>query len=548
MSQNQTLLKKLSRIILFFLVTSILLLTTVSYFVNKPNPHNKTYPPTQGNTITILLLDGLSKRIFEQNLKAKKLPNLQKIINQSTYIENGIGSFPSMTGYAFYPFITGKDAAESGIYGLRWFDRSLDKGNLRNYVGRTNIHMNQDISPTQKNIFELSGAPYTSSINSYMNKGVKHAEMTGWKHTTSKFGHVGFFKFLAAIPYFGKRITANFFEHETYAMDLAKNQLRYNPKVQWVTLPSLDAMHHIHGTTPDYTALLIHVDSLIGDFRKTIADLGQSDTRALAIITDHGISDVHKNLDLRKTFDEKLGLELERGKSVHLLTDQLKTPLSDFIHKDGYFVINGNLSAYLYFKNANQKGVTAWRKKLLAVQLQNYSTPKGNTNLLNFLAQQEGVGLLACQQNDTTIWVQLKDKTATISKNENGYRYTLMNGDPLGYSQNTTAIKLMDDNYYTANDWLSHTLNTDYPDAIYRLYQLMSKSEVGDIIICSEKGYDLAADYELFVGNYKGGHGGLHKDLLNVPYILYFPNKVANKVKFARSETVGKLIKEYLFE
>ena len=541
-------LKKISLALFISMFLFIGLLTTVNYFVNKPYNYTVNHPKTIGNTISILLLDGLSQSIFEQNLQANKLPNLKKLIQSGTYVKNGIGAFPSMTGYAFYPFITGKDASTSGIYGLRWFDRSLDKGNLRNYVGRTNIHMNRDINPQQKNIFELSGDQYTSSINSYMNKGVKESALTGWRHTTSKFEHTPLFRFLAALPYFGERITADFFEHETYAMELAKKQLKSNPKVQWVTLPSLDAMNHIHGTTTDYATLLTHIDSLIGNFVQTIDNLGQSDTRALAIITDHGISDVHQNIDLRNNFKQGLGLDLERGESVHLLTDALETPLEEFENKDGYFVINGNLSAYLYMRNPLEKDTKlSWRKKLLHPQLQTYSTPKGDKNLLDFLAQQEGIGLLAAQQNDTTIWVQLDDQRALIQKSQNSYAYTPINGDPLGYSSDTLAAKLIDNQFHAANIWLAHTVQTDYPDAIYRLYELMSKPDVGDILICSKKGYDLAADYELFVGNYKGGHGGLHKDLLKVPYILYLPNKASKKLEFARSEEVGRMIMEYLF-
>lgn len=107
-------------------------------------------------------------------------------------------------------------------------------------------------------------------------------------------------------------------------------------------------------------------------------------------------------------------------------------------------------------------------------------------------------------------------------------------------------MELVDNQFYTANIWLKNTIQTDYPDAIYRLYELMSKPDVGDIVICSKKGYDLAANYELFVGNYKGGHGGLHSDLLKVPYVLYFPNQVPQQLEFARSEAVGMLIKQYL--
>lgn len=541
-------LKKISLILLIICCLLIALLTTVSYFVNKSYQPETGYAKTEGNTISILLVDGLSQTIFDKHLQANQLPHLQKLIRSSTYIKNGIGAFPSMTGYAFYPFITGKDATTSGIYGLRWFDRSLDKGNLRNYVGRTNIHMNQDISVQQKNIFELSDNQYTCSINSYMNKGVKESTLTGWRHTTSKFAHTPLFIFLAALPYFGNRITADFFEHETFTMDLAKKQLPYNPKVQWVTLPSLDAMNHIHGTTPDYSTLLIHIDSLIGDYIKTIDELGQSETRALAIVTDHGVADVRQNIDLRKQFKNELALELERGPSVNLLTDELAIPLTEFVNKDGYFVINGNLSAYLYMRNPIEKDAKlSWRKKLLLAQLQTYKTPKGTKNLLDILAQQEGVGLISAQQNDSTVWIQLNNQTATIQKHQNGYAYEPINGDPLGYTQDTLATQLIDQSFHSADTWLKYTIQTNYPDAIYRLYELMSKPNVGDLLICSKKGYDLAANYELFVGNYKGGHGGLHKDLLKVPYIFYLPNQAPKIVDFARSEEVGSMIMKYLF-
>jgi len=82
--------------------------------------------------------------------------------------------------------------------------------------------------------------------------------------------------------------------------------------------------------------------------------------------------------------------------------------------------------------------------------------------------------LLAAQQNDSTIWVQLEDQTATITKLANKYRYQPINGDPLGYTQDTLAIELVDNQFYTADKWLKNTIQTDYPDAIYRLYELMS--------------------------------------------------------------------------
>ncbi len=53
-------------------------------------------------------------------------------------------------------------------------------------------------------------------------------------------------------------------------------------------------------------------------------------------------------------------------------------------------------------------------------------------------------------------------------------------------------------------------------------------------------GYDLAADYELIVGNYRGGHGGLRADQLRVPYVLSGPGvPTGQRLATARAEDVG---------
>ena len=112
-------------------------------------------PAAEGNTLTIVLIDGMSSSIFNDELRLGKLPVLSQLIKKSLYVENGISAFPTMTGYGFYPFITGIDASESGTYGLRWFDKERNKGQLRNYVGRTNVQMNHDLHPEPKTFLNL---------------------------------------------------------------------------------------------------------------------------------------------------------------------------------------------------------------------------------------------------------------------------------------------------------------------------------------------------------------------------------------------------------
>ncbi len=74
----------------------------------------------------------------------------------------------------------------------------------------------------------------------------------------------------------------------------------------------------------------------------------------------------------------------------------------------------------------------------------------------------------------------------------------------------------------------------------------MNQPGIGDIVMTSRKGVDLANDYEIFVGNYKGGHGGLRKEIITVPYIIYRPGFGSEKIHALRNEDVGVIIKEYM--
>lgn len=531
-------LKKFSLGCLFFLVVGLFIAV---YFANKKVKYEGEHAPTTGNTVSIILIDGLSQDKFEDAIASNQLPNIKALIDNGTYIKNGIGAFPSMTGYAFYPFITGVDASKSGILGLRWFDRSLDNGNLRNYVGRTNVYMNQDITDTIKNIFELSGDMYTASINSFMNKGVDDGRITGWTHTTAKFEGKSIFRPIRAIPIVGEDLAKDHFQHETQVMEMAKDQLLKNPKVQWIALPSPDASHHIFGMTDTYSLLLQHIDNLVGDFRNTIDSLGQKDSRMIAIVTDHGVSDVEQNLDIVPLAKEKIGLDLVRGNAVNYRSMILDEPLANFVDKDGYWVINGNLSAYLYLRDPSKSGAESWRKNINYQDLIAYKKEGNTINIPKSFAALEGIQLVIYKKDDQNIIVQDKAGYATITKKNDQYRYQASTADPLKYMDHDLT-----DTFLTKEVWIDQTINTEYPDAIYRLFSLMEAPNIGDLVITSTEGYDLAKDYEVIVNDYKGGHGGLHASQLRVPYIIYSPGRKKQKINYTRAEDVGNMIMNWL--
>lgn len=519
----------------------LLFLVCIVFYISRPDPEWAiNYPPTQGNTCTIFLIDGLSSEIFCEEMEAGHLPFMQKMIGEGVFTENGISSFPTMTGYGFYPFVTGVDATQSGILGLRWFDRTRTEGNLRNYVGKTNIHMNDDLVDSVKNIFQLSQPYYTVSINTYMNEGVQHNIKTGWAHTTAKYEGKSFFKWLRMIPFIGTSIAKNHFQHESDAMDLAIRGLKKNPKVQWVTFPSPDAYNHVSGTDDTYRKLVRHIDSLIGIYIAEVKSLGQEKHRMIAIVSDHGISDVNENIDFCGWMKMEYDLEIERGQSVHIYSSALDQPLKDLESKDGFFVINGNLTAYLYMKNPDAPFPESWQKPLPYDLLTNYPSPKGSKSLPEILASNDKLELIIYKDDKNNVMVRNGKDIASISNSDSGLSYHPIEGNPLFYPDS------LFDKFYSELSWLDFTTETSYPYAVPRIWNLMNAPGIGDIVMTSRKGVDLANDYEIFVGNYKGGHGGLRKEIITVPYIIQSPNLKSSKQNAMLNEDVGKLVKEHL--
>ncbi|HRX28190.1 MAG TPA: alkaline phosphatase family protein [Saprospiraceae bacterium] len=501
---------------------------------------NKTFPKTTGNTCTVILIDGLSSSVFNEELLQNQLPILDSLKGKSCFVEHGIVSFPTMTGYGFYPFITGRDALQSGILGLRWFDRSRISGNLRNYVGRTNIHMNDDITDSIKNFFQLSAPMYTASINTYMNKGVSHDIKTGWAHTTAKYHDYWLFSALSGIPFVGKYISPDHFEHETHAINIAKRQLEKNPKFQWITLPSPDAINHVYGTTQMYRDILHHIDSLIGDLIDySHHELGQQE-RMFVIVSDHGVIDVHRNLDYQD-IAKKLNIRMDRGNSVNIFSSDLSQPIEELKELDAFYVINGNLCAYLYFKDPSAEKINNWSQKLSSHTLENF--PRGDSliHIPKLISEYEGVDIVAYQSAENQVSILRRgDEAKVILRDTNALEYVPIQGNPFNYPDSLFNRPMSEEK------WLNLTFNTDYPSAIYRIYSLVTNPNAGDLVLTSENGYDLAQDYELFVKNYKGGHGGIRKEIISVPFIINKPNQNDTLIHTLRSEDVGLMIRNYL--
>jgi hypothetical protein len=184
------------------------------------------------------------------------------------------------------------------------------------------------------------------------------------------------------------------------------------------------------------------------------------------------------------------------------------------------------------------KGKEAWRKKMTASKLQNYTGKNIPLSIANF----EGIDLVSYALDTSTIIINKNGMESRFKMvGQDSFFYSYQADDPFSYGE-----KLQRDAPYSPAQILEKTYLTEYPYAPMRLFNLLTRPDGPDLVMTSLPGYDLADDYEIFVSDYKGGHGGIRSELLRVPYVLYIPDQVGAELATILSEDVGKIILDYL--
>lgn len=493
---------------------------------------------------TVLMVDGMAQDVFLHELAAGRLPNIQKLIDEGVYIHDGIGAFPSMTGYGFYPYLTGHDAANSGVLGLRWFDRSRATGAFRSYVGRTHVHMNGDTRTDVPTLFEQFPSMYSSSFNSYMNRGAVASFKLAWDFTAAKFKEDHWLpRIISRLPAgVGDWLVPSLQQVEDRVFADAIADLEKKPKIQWLTLASPDTWHHLHGHGPIYNALIRHIDHNIGLYRAASRRLGQEEHRIYLLATDHGVRDVHKNLDVAEMFSQHT-IVVQRPSSTAIFSDALRMPMEDLDGADILDVINGNLVTYLYVRHPLAPHASqAWRVRPPLSLLRAYPSRTGAiVDIIAILRHMSGIRLILVRDGDA-VNIYRGPMAARIDQTSAGMRYQSAdrNKDPFEYLQDPVAQQLVNGQFHSKEAWLQATHRTQYPDAVNKVMALMRQDGAGDIVITAELGSDFGKNFEPIVDNYHGGHGALEADLVRFPIVIAGPGLAANvQIPTARVEDVG---------
>lgn len=406
-------------------------------------------------------------------VKQGRLPHMEKLFFKQGTVWDGTTVFPSTTGPAYLPIVTGCFPGTCNVPGIRWIDRKhFDKGwnklGTRSYVGYESFFFNDDISKDTKSLFEVFDD--NLSIHNMVNRGV-----------TKKSEPL---KIFSSLLIFVAKLSHQWKIIDDLAGKISQRVLRKNmPKFSFITFLGVDEDSHLSSPFSEKTLRAYEtVDKSVGKIIEILKEKNIYDQTLIFGSADHGLSDTKHHFELCD-FVKNQGYKTFVYPKVYMKDSTAAC------------MVSGNAMAHLYFKSGS-----SWEKEMFHEEL----TEK---NLIQPLLEQESIDILISRTSKQSVMVNSKRGQAEISFTNDELHYHVHGTDPFGYP----AVLSPKNSYYDA------TVGTDYPDAIMQAWQIMQASRAGDLIVTAKIGHDLRDRFE--IPEHFASHGSFHREHMLVPIL-----------------------------
>ncbi len=417
--------------------------------------------------VILLLIDDLRADQFQTLLKDGQLPNIQQLTG--TY-SNSTACFPAITYPAQSTILTGCYPDAYGFPGGHWVKRA--EKTIRNYNSYKELDtVNEELGPT-KTLFELIDGP-TGALSIGLTRGIDHYYPTRkqiiglyiwhWLIWHRDMGILNKLVMNKLLDYFNK--PRKFFGDEPPRFAVA-----------WF-ISSDNFLHNFGSNSEKYLSNLKDIDTRIGHLlngkgrRKGLKELGYLDDTVILLLSDHGNYAARNWVDVAPHL-ERIGL----------------SPLIPTVQDGNFDATMGGLGFFTL------RGET-WMDRPTIAQMQAYG-PHGR-DLFKALLDLPGVQFLYYREDGNThekgeIHVLRKHESginqAVIEYNGDLTKYIAEGKDIFGYSNDETAMKVVDHRFHTIEEWLEHTHQVDFPMLVDQAARLFRNPHSCDIMIstCGE--------------------------------------------------------------
>ncbi len=431
----------------------------------------------------LFLVDGARPDVLDDLMQRGELPNISRYIVEPGSFCRATTVFPSTTGPAYLPFLTGTYPGPSNLPGIRWFDRKAFSRygiwgwkSCRSYIGPGSYCINNDLTLPFPTIFERFERP--ANIFSAINRGV---------------GFVGnSTKAIRSAYWLYAHWTDRWQPVDRAAGRLLISAIRRRSDFVFVVFPGVDEFSHLrHPFADEVLESYRELDRAVGNAAAELSAQGRAEETLLVLVSDHGLTETRNHFDPGDLLDS-LGL-----RTLHF-------PKVFRPDADAAFMVSGNGMGHVYFRAKR-----GWEERMCFEDIRELKPDP----VTEFLCRSE-IDLVASRAHDGGVWVVGQNGEARIFERGGRYTYEILSGDPLGYGPLSPELD--------AEQAHALTFETDYPDGLVQLAQIFEAPRAGDLILSAKVGCDLrSCEYEN--PDHHASHGSLYREHMHVPLAINTP-------------------------
>jgi type I phosphodiesterase/nucleotide pyrophosphatase len=432
-------------------------------------------------SVIIVLADGARPDVLAAALDAGELPALARM-RADGGLRTITTCFPSVTGPAYTPFLTGMHPGSVGLPGLRWYDRARSACSwpsyARSYIGPQCRFLDSDLAVDAETMFELAD----SSIGalSVIRRGLP---------AQRQIGSGAAFVARTAITHFRGRVSG-WLDIDRSIGDSFVNRVRQErPEFAFAAFTGIDKASHAFG----HDAPVVHdamkvVDEVCGRLRADAERDGSWQSTHMWVVSDHGHSRV-------RTHEDLAGFVGTLGHRV-VAHPWIFRPRADVA-----VTVSGNAMAHVY------TGLASRSREFWPALSNDWSSTA------DAILARDSVDLMMLPTSPTSCEVRSRDRgSAVVSWTDSRFAYHTTSGDPLGIGEHECMSE---------SEAFDATFHSCYPDAIVQIARLAACERSGDIILSAALDWDFRARYEPI--RHVSSHGALHREHMLVPLLTNKP-------------------------
>ena len=425
--------------------------------------------PRPDTRATVILLDGARPDIFDALARAGDLPNISRHVLEPGGRVDATTVFPSTTGVAYLPFLTGRFPGPCGVPGIRWMDPTRYRGRwirdrryVRTYAGVQSGLLNTDVDPSVLSIFDVERdsialcSPFTRGLSDRAQRCRLSRILMGLSaHYTINYGPLD----------------------RAVGMGLASSDARF----VFAVFPGIDGVSHAR--SPDHPSVLDLYRAADRDVGRYLTSMGAGPDHLVILVSDHGFSRVAHHLDLARVL-ERMGLATLRHPKLWRKSPRVAV------------MVSGNSAAHVYLAPGHPSS-SRWPVSAIEAG----DVPGIPAFLIDHLTDLHGIDFVAGTDDGDVVVISARGR-ARISQSGERITYRPETADIFGYGPEART----DD----AEGWLRASIDGSHPDGPVQLLQVFSTARSGDLVVSAAPGFDLRDEWE--IPELRSGHGSLRAD------------------------------------